>query len=317
MMELSDRHCRYFFRRLSARARLYTEMITSDAVLHGDRARLLGFDPSEHPVALQLGGADPTALAEAARIGAAWGYDEINLNVGCPSDRVQAGCFGARLMREADLVADCVAAMRGAVRVPVTVKCRIGVDEDDPRARLPAFVETVAAARAQVFIVHARKAWLQGLSPKENRTVPPIEEDVVREMKAARPDLQIIFNGEVRDLARAEALLGVFDGVMVGRGAYDDPYLLAGVDRRLFGEARPAPARRAAAEAMIPYLEAQVAAGGRPHAVTRHMLGLFKGEPGARGWRRSLSEEAVKPGAGAEVLTRALHALPPAVRDAA
>ncbi|MEL7030273.1 MAG: tRNA dihydrouridine(20/20a) synthase DusA, partial [Pseudomonadota bacterium] len=200
MMDLSDRHCRYFMRRLTGHARLYTEMITADAVIHGDRARLLGFDGSEHPLALQLGGAEPKALAEAARIGAEWGYDEINLNVGCPSDRVQAGRFGAALMREADLVADCVAAMGAAVGIPVTVKCRIGVDEDDPGERLPEFVETVAAAGVRVFIVHARKAWLKGLSPKENRTVPPIQANVVQDLKRGRPDLTLVFNGEVRDL---------------------------------------------------------------------------------------------------------------------
>jgi len=317
MIDWTDRHCRFFHRRLTRHARLYTEMIVADAILRGDRARLLDFDPCEHPVALQLGGSDADKLAAAARIGAEHGYDEINLNVGCPSDRVQSGTFGACLMRTPETVAEGVAAMRAAVDVPVTVKCRIGVDDQDPEAALFGFVETVAAAGAETFIVHARKAWLQGLSPKENRTVPPLDYELVARLKAARPELAVVLNGGIGDLDAAAAHLQTFDGVMLGRAAYETPGLLADVDGRFFDEAAAPVDPWAAAEAMIPYVEAHVAAGGRPHAVTRHMIGLFHGRPGARAWRRTLSERASRPGADASVLRDALDALLAAGYDAA
>ncbi len=311
MIDWTDRHCRFFHRRLSKRARLYTEMIVDEAVLHGDRDRLLGFHAEEHPLALQLGGSDAVKLAEAARIGESYGYDEINLNVGCPSDRVQSGTFGACLMKEPDTVARAVEAMRGAVSVPVTVKCRIGVDDQDPRESLFGFVSTVADAGCETFIVHARKAWLKGLSPKENREIPPLDYGLVEELKAARPDLTIILNGGIRTLDASIAHLDVFDGVMLGRAAYEAPSILGGVDRALFG-ADFSVDPGTAAEEMIPYLEAHVAAGGRPHQVTRHMLGLFHGRPGARGWRRTLSVEATTPDADASILRRALDNLPAA-----
>ncbi|MEQ8936470.1 MAG: tRNA dihydrouridine(20/20a) synthase DusA, partial [Amphiplicatus sp.] len=255
LMDGTDRHCRYFHRRLTKRARLYTEMITVEAILHGGRERLLGFDPAEHPVALQLGGSDPELLAEAARIGADFGYDEINLNVGCPSDRVQSGAFGACLMRTPTVVADSVAAMRAAVSIPVTVKCRLGVDDQNPEESLFGFAETVAKAGCETFIVHARKAWLQGLSPKENREVPPLDYDIVRRLKRARPDLSIVLNGGIASLDAAEALLPDFDGVMLGRAAYSEPYILADVDRRIFGDNAPALSPEEAARAMVPYLK--------------------------------------------------------------
>ncbi len=309
MMDGTDRHCRYFHRLLSRRARLYTEMITAEAAIHGDRARLLGYDPREHPVALQLGGAAPAKLAEAARIGAGFGYDEINLNVGCPSDRVQSGAFGACLMKTPGLVADCVAAMREGVDVPVTVKCRIGVDDQDPEESLFGFVETVAAAGCGVFIVHARKAWLQGLSPKENRTVPPLDYELVRRLKALRPDLVIVLNGGIETVRDGARHLEMVDGVMLGRAAYGAPYLLAGVDAALFGDGAPAPSREAVVAAMSVYLKREASRSNafRPHAVTRHMLGLYHGAPGARAWRRFLSEHA--PGAGCDILDRALDAM--------
>lgn len=304
MMDGTDRHCRYFHRLMSARARLYTEMITAEAVLRGDRDYLLGFDPAEHPVALQLGGAGPEKLAAAAKIGAGFGYDEINLNVGCPSDRVQSGTFGAVLMKTPALVADCLAAMRDAVRVPVTVKCRIGVDDQDPEESLFTFVETVSAAGCSVFAVHARKAWLSGLSAKDNRTVPPLDYDLVWRLKRAKPDLTIILNGGIDTVEAAEARLSDFDGVMMGRAAYDRPYLLAAVDRRLFGEARNAPSRDSVVMAMSAYLKRMTEAGARPQAITRHMLGLYHGEPGARAWRRFLSEHG--PHGGVDLLDQAL-----------
>jgi tRNA-dihydrouridine synthase A len=304
MMEWTDRHCRVLHRLLSARARLYTEMVTADAVLRGDRERLIGFSDMEHPVALQLGGAEPDKLAQAARIGAERGYDEINLNVGCPSDRVQSGCFGAALMKEPALVGDCVAAMRAAVAVPVTVKCRIGVDEQDPAVALPALVDACTQAGVTSFAVHARKAWLSGLSPKENREVPPLDYGLVYALKAARPDLTIVINGGIASLDEAAAHLAQVDGVMLGRAAYQNPTILAQVDRRFFGDS--ARDVTAAVEAYVDYVGAQLAKGVPLNALTKHMLGLFHGQPGARLFRRHLSENATKKGAGISVLRDAL-----------
>lgn len=311
MMDGTDRHCRYFHRLLSRRARLYTEMITAEAAIHGDRDYLLGFDPSEHPAALQLGGSDPAKLANAARIGEGFGYDEINLNVGCPSDRVQSGAFGACLMKTPDLVADCVAAMREAVDIPVTVKCRIGVDDQDPEESLFGFVERVADAGCEVFIVHARKAWLQGLSPKENRTIPPLDYDLVRRLKKERPELVIVLNGGIETVRDSALHLQDFDGVMLGRAAYGAPYLLSEVDGLLFGENDAPPSREDAVRRMSEYVKRQFELGVRPHAVTRHMLGLYHGAPGARAWRRFISENA--PSARSDILDRALEALNAAV----
>ncbi|MEO1251101.1 MAG: tRNA dihydrouridine(20/20a) synthase DusA [Pseudomonadota bacterium] len=307
MMDGTDRHCRYFHRLLSKRARLYTEMVTADAVLSGDRDYLLGFDATEHPVALQLGGSEPEKLARAAAIGAEFGYDEINLNVGCPSDRVQSGAFGACLMREPDLVAACVAAMRAAVTIPVTVKCRIGVDDQDPETALPALINASAAEGCEVFIVHARKAWLQGLSPKENRTIPPLDYDLVARVRGDRPALTIILNGGVETIAEARAHLDTFDGVMLGRSAYGSPYILASVDAELFGENRPLADRIDVVRTMSAYLKRQFEKGVPPHAVTRHMLGLFHGARGARAWRRFLSENA--PARRSDILDAALDHL--------
>ncbi len=310
MMDWTDRHCRAFHRGLSAHARLYTEMLTAAAVLHGDRARLLAFDPLEHPVALQLGGAEPEALAKAAAIGADLGYDEINLNVGCPSDRVQSGRFGACLMREPALVAECVAAMIAAVpaRVPVTVKCRLGVDEQAPEESLFALVDACAAAGVRVFIVHARKAWLQGLSPKENREVPPLDYALVRRLKRERPGLTFVLNGGLASLDEAEAELQQVDGVMLGRAAYQQPDLLAEVDRRLFGA--PAPADPAAAvRAYLRHVERERAAGTPLGVLVHPLIGLFAGRPGARAWRRRLTVESVDRRAGPEVIDHALAEL--------
>jgi tRNA-dihydrouridine synthase A len=309
MMDWTDRHCRFFHRLLGARARLYTEMVTADAILHGDRERLLGFSAQEHPVALQLGGSDPGKLARAAAIGADWGYDEINLNVGCPSDRVQDGRFGACLMAEPQVVADCVAAMRARVpgRVPVTVKCRIGIDDQDSEAALERFVATVAAAGCRTFIVHARKAWLQGLSPKQNRDVPPLDYGRVRRLKALHPELTIVINGGIGSLDEAEAHLAHVDGVALGRAAYQTPYLLAEVDRRLYGATSAPVSRRAAIEALIPYADQHLRSGGRINNIARHILGLYHGQPRARAFRRHLSERAPRDGAGTEVLEEALQ----------
>ena len=307
MMDWTDRHCRFFHRLLTRRALLYTEMVTADAVLHGDRERLLGFSPEEHPVALQLGGSDPAKLAEAAAIGADFGYDEINLNVGCPSDRVQEGRFGACLMAEPELVADCVAAMQARVAVPVTVKCRIGIDDQDSEADLERFVSAVAGAGCRTFMVHARKAWLQGLSPKENREVPPLDYGRVYRLKAAHPELEIVINGGIGSLAEAEAHLAHVDGVALGRAAYQNPYLLAEVDRRLFGAATTPPSRREAIEALLPYAERHVQAGGRLNNIVRHILGLYHGQPRARAFRRHLSERAPREGAGTDVLREAMR----------
>jgi len=295
MMDWTDRNCRAFHRHLSARALLYTEMVTADAILRGDKDKLLGFDALEHPVALQLGGSEPEKLAEAARIGAAYGYDEINLNVGCPSERVQSGAFGACLMREPDLVADCLAAMREAVSIPVTVKHRLGVDDDDPRTRMFSFVETVSKAGVTTFIVHARKAWLKGLSPKENREVPPLDYDIVAELKRARPDLEIILNGGLESFDVAERELERTDGVMFGRAAYHTPALLLEVDVRIFGDTAPVRTADEVALSLRPWILKRLGEGVPLHAITRHMLGLFASRPGARQWRRVLSEKA--PGA--------------------
>ncbi len=308
MMDWTDRHCRAFHRTLSRHALLFTEMVVADAVLHGQRERLLGHADESHPVALQLGGSDRVKLAAAARIGADWGYDEINLNCGCPSDRVQSGAFGACLMRTPEHVADALAAMQDAVDVPVSVKCRIGVDEDDPRDSLFRFADAVSAKGCRILYVHARKAWLKGLSPKENREVPPLDYGVVAELKAARPDLTVILNGGLGDLETAGGHLETFDGVMLGRAAYQTPALLGQVDARIFGQGK-AVDPWVALEAYRPYMTARLGEGVPLSAMTRHMLGLFSGRPGARAWRRTLSEEAPRRGAGLEVLDRARQAV--------
>ena len=307
MMDWTDRHCRAFHRVLSARALLYTEMVTANAVIFGDRDRLLGYSPQEHPIALQLGGSDPEALAKAAAICADWGYDEINLNVGCPSDRVQGGNFGACLMRDPALVASCVAAMKAEVAIPVTVKCRLGVDDQDPEEALDALADAVLAAGADGLIVHARKAWLQGLSPKENRDIPPLDYDRVHRLKARLPGVPISLNGGLTTLETAQAQLAHVDGVMLGRAAYQQPELLLRVDSLLFGEADGNADAFAAVEAFEPYIAAHLAAGGRLHDITRHMLGLFPGRPGARAYRRHLAIEGVKPEAGLDVLRTAVN----------
>ena len=306
MMDWTDRHCRVFHRLMSRRARLYTEMLTTGAVIHGDRARLLGFDPSEHPVALQLGGSDPRDLATAAAIGEDFGYDEINLNVGCPSDRVKDGRFGACLMAEPTLVADGVAAMKRAVRIPVTVKCRIGIDDQDPEVALDVLARGVIAAGADALIVHARKAWLNGLSPKENRDIPPLDYDRVYRLKAALGDVPVIINGGIADIAEAKRHLLHVDGVMLGRAAYHDPWRLLTVDAELFGEVAPRATMKDVFAAMMPYIEAQLAQGTRLHAIVRHFVGAFHGIPGARAFRRHLAENGVKAGAGADVLRDAI-----------
>jgi tRNA-dihydrouridine synthase A len=307
MMDWTDRHCRFFHRLLTRRALLYTEMLTAEAILHGRRERLLGFSPEEHPVGLQLGGSEPRRLAEAAAIGEGYGYDEINLNVGCPSDRVQEGRFGACLMAEPALVAECVAAMRARVGVPVTVKCRIGIDDQDSEADLERFIATVAGAGCRTFIVHARKAWLEGLSPRENRELPPLDHPRVWRLKAAHPELEIIINGGIVSLGEAEAHLAHVDGVALGRAAYQNPYLLAEVDGRMFGDAGPMPTRRGVLEQLLPYAEGHVRNGGRLNNIVRHILGLYHGRPRARAFRRHLSEGATRPGAGVEVLAEAIR----------
>ena len=306
MLDWTDRHCRFFHRLLSRHARLYTEMVTAEAVLRGDRNRLLAFSPAEHPLALQLGGSEPRALAEAAKLGEAYGYDEINLNVGCPSDRVQEGRFGACLMAEPRLVARAVAAMRRRLKVPVTVKCRIGIDEQDSERDLDCFIRIVADAGCASFIVHARKAWLKGLSPKQNRELPPLNYARVWALKAAHPELEIIINGGITTLAAAAAQLAKVDGVAMGRSAYQTPYLLAEVDHRLFGDASLPPTRRAVLEALIPYLEEHLRRGGRLNNVARHVLGLYHGQPHARAFRRHLAQNASRPGAGSEVLRESM-----------
>ena len=308
MMDWTDRHCRFLHRQLSEKALLYTEMVTAPALVRGGAVHLLDHAPEEHPVALQLGGSEPEELAEAARLGAEAGYDEINLNVGCPSDRVQSGTFGAVLMKQPDLVAECCAAMIGAVKTEVTVKCRIGVDDQEPQTVLPDFLERVGAAGVRRFTIHARKAWLQGLSPKENRDIPPLDYDLVARMEERFPQFHISLNGGVETLDAAVAHLEAgFDGVMLGRAAYHRPVdILGAVDRRVFGAAGPDRTGEYAVKAMLPYIENHLISGGKLHQVTRHMLGLFTGQPGARAWRRVLSENATKPGAGTELVEEAL-----------
>jgi tRNA-dihydrouridine synthase A len=307
MMDWTDRHCRFFHRLLTRRALLYTEMVTAEAILHGKRDRLLGFSEEEHPVALQLGGCDPARLAEAAAIGEGFGYDEINLNVGCPSDRVQDGSFGACLMAEPQLVARCIAAMQARVGVPVTVKCRIGIDDQDSEADLERFIAAIAGAGCRTVIVHARKAWLEGLSPKENREVPPLDYPRVYRLKAAHSELEIVINGGIASLDEAEAQLAHVDGVALGRAAYQNPYLLAEVDGRLFGDPAPYPTRRAVLEQLVPYAERHVRHGGRLNNIVRHILGLYHGRPRARAFRRHLSELAPRQGAGVDVLLEAIR----------
>ena len=309
MMDWTDLHCRFFHRLMTRRARLYTEMVTADAVVFGPRERLIGFDPFEHPLALQLGGAEPGRLAEAARIGADFGYDEINLNCGCPSDRVQSGRFGACLMREPALVAECIAAMASAVRIPVTVKCRIGVDEQEPREALFAFVDAVEAAGAAAVIVHARKAWLEGLSPKDNRSIPPLDYPLVYDLKRAYPRLPIAINGGLVDLETAREQLAFVDGVMLGRAAYQNPEMLLDVDPQFFGAPAPLVDAFEAIEAFAPYVARELAKGTRLHDMTRHLLGLFAGRPGARLYRQKLATLATRPGAGLEVLREAVRAV--------
>ncbi len=317
MMDWTDRHCRVFHRQLTRRALLYTEMVTTGAVIHGERARLIGFDASEHPVALQLGGSNPADLATAASIGEDFGYDEINLNVGCPSDRVKDGRFGACLMAEPDLVAEGVAAMTRAVRVPVTVKCRIGIDDQDPEVALDRLARAVVAAGADALIVHARKAWLNGLSPKENRDIPPLDYGRVYRLKAALPQVPIIINGGIAGIAEAKRHLDHVDGVMLGRAAYQEPWRLLAVDTELFGEAAPHADMTAAIEATMPYISEQLARGTRLHAITRHLMGAFHAVPGARAFRRHLSEHGVKADAGIDVLREALALVGPRARAAA
>jgi tRNA-dihydrouridine synthase A len=317
MMAWTDRHCRFLHRQLSGWALLYTEMVTADAVIRGDREMLIGFDPVEHPVAIQLGGSEPARLAEAARIAAEFGYDEINLNVGCPSDRVQSGRFGACLMREPDLVADCVAAMRKAVSVPVTVKCRLGVDDQEPEQALRAVVKACANEGVDTFVVHARMAWLKGLSPKENRDIPPLDYDLVYRVKRENPQLTVVVNGGIANLEEAERHLAHVDGVMLGRAAYHDPAILLDVDARFFGGGRRT--MEEALEDFIQYIERELARGVPLNTMTKHMLGLFNGQPGGRLFRRHLSENATRRGAGLEVLLEALAKISrlslPRVRD--
>ena len=308
MMDWTDRHCRMFHRQLTRRARLYTEMVTADAVIHGDRERLISFSPAEHPIAIQLGGAEPGKLAEAARIAADFGYDEINLNAGCPSDRVQSGTFGACLMRTPDLVGELVAAMTAVVTVPVTVKCRLGVDEQDPEAALDALADAVVAAGTDGMWVHARKAWLAGLSPKENRDVPPLDYGRVHRLKERFPGVFIGINGGIGTLDQAAGHLAHVEGVMLGRAAYHTPAILADIDRRFLGGAS-GPQPHEVVAAMLPHIEAELARGARLSHITRHMLGLFHGHPGARTWRRILTVGAVSPGAGTEVVRAALAAV--------
>src|SRR5262245_57239119 len=306
MMEWTDRHCRFFHRVLTRRARLYTEMMTTGAVLRGNRARLLAFDPAEHPVAVQLGGSDPRALAESARICADLGYDEINLNVGCPSDRVKDGRFGACLMAEPQLVGDCVAAMKRAVKIPVTVKCRIGIDGQDPEGALDELARDVIEAGSDALIVHARKAWLSGLSPKENRDIPPLDYDRVYRLKAALPHVPVIINGGIASLDEARAHLAHVDGVMLGRAAYQEPWRLLSVDSGIFGQVAQHEGMKEVFESMLPYIERELAQGTRLHAITRHFVGAYHAVPGARAFRRLLAEYGVRSGAGVNVLRDAI-----------
>jgi tRNA-dihydrouridine synthase A len=306
MMDWTDRHCRVFHRLMTRHARLYTEMLTTGAIIHGDRRRLLGFDASEHPVALQLGGSDPRDLATSAKIGEDFGYDEINLNVGCPSDRVKDGRFGACLMAEPALVAACVDAMKRTVSIPVTVKCRIGIDDQDPEIALDTLARGVVAAGADALIVHARKAWLNGLSPKENRDIPPLDYNRVYRLKASLPDVPIVINGGIASLAEARRHLGFVDGVMLGRAAYQEPWRLLTADPELFGEAAPHATMKDVFERMMPYIERELVQGVRLHSITRHFVGAFHGVPGARAFRRYLAENGVRPGAGVSVLRDAI-----------
>lgn len=306
MMDWTDRHCRVFHRLLSKHARLYTEMITANAVIHGDRERLIGFSDVEHPVALQLGGGEAGPLAKAAEIAQQTGYQEVNLNVGCPSDRVKDGQFGACLMAEPDRVAACVAAMRAAVDIPVTVKCRIGIDEQDSEADFQNFIDTVAAAGCTVFIVHARKAWLQGLSPKQNRDVPPLDYDRVYRLKAAHPELTIVVNGGIETLDESDNHLAIVDGVMLGRAAYHTPYILSEVDQRFFASDAPMPTRAEVLDAMSDYAALHMRAGGRLNNITRHVLGLMHGQPRARAYRRALSGVSMAADGGLGLLQEAI-----------
>ncbi|MGB7243528.1 MAG: tRNA dihydrouridine(20/20a) synthase DusA [Sulfitobacter sp.] len=312
MMDWTDRHCRFLHRQLSTQTLLYTEMVTAPALVRGGALHLLDHAGGEHPLALQLGGSDPVELAQAAKLGADAGYDEINLNVGCPSDRVQSGCFGAVLMQQPGLVADCVAAMRSAVDVEVTVKCRIGVDDQDPGCVLPAFLDKISDAGCKRFSIHARKAWLQGLTPKENRDIPPLDYDLVVQMKRDFPHLHISINGGITSLDQALGFLDAgLDGVMIGRGAYHTPTdVLGAADSRVFRTGKTVTGEEAA-RAMLPYIEAHVTGGGRLNQITRHMMGLFAGRPGARAWRRMLSERASLPGAGPELIEEALGCISP------
>ncbi|AGA90951.1 tRNA dihydrouridine synthase A [Thioflavicoccus mobilis 8321] len=305
MLDWTDRHCRYFLRLISRHTRLYTEMVTTGALIHGDRARFLRYDEAEHPVVLQLGGSDPGELAACTRMSADWGYDEVNLNLGCPSDRVQSGRFGACLMAEPALVGDCIAAMKAAAAIPVTAKLRIGIDDRDSYEELVAFVSNLVEAGCDALIVHARKAWLKGLSPRENREIPPLRYDWVYRLKGEFPDVPIALNGGVASLDQAVDILTRVDGLMIGRAAYQDPWLLAEADRLIFGDPHPVPTPHQVLEALIPYVERQLADGVPLKSITRHLLGLFQGRPGARAWRRHLSEEAHRPGAGANVLLAA------------
>jgi tRNA-dihydrouridine synthase A len=309
MIDWTDRHCRFFHRQLTRRTLLYTEMVVADAVIHGARDRLLGFDPEEHPVALQLGGSDPAKLAEAGAIGEAFGYDEINLNVGCPSDRVQSGTFGACLMRTPEVVADCVVAMKGAVKIPVTVKCRIGVDDQDPEVALDALAESVFAAGADALWVHARKAWLEGLSPKQNREIPPLDYDRVYRLKKKYPDRFIGINGGIGSLEQGREHLFHVDGVMLGRAAYQTPGVLTQADAAFYGEPERPFDPNALLETMCAYAERHIASGGKLGHVTRHMVGLFHGRPGARRYRQILSVDAAEPGADPDVLRKAFAAV--------
>ncbi|MCG7945162.1 MAG: tRNA dihydrouridine(20/20a) synthase DusA [Candidatus Thiodiazotropha taylori] len=305
MLDWTDRYCRYFLRLISSHVLLYTEMVTTGAILHGNRARFLDFDPSEHPVALQLGGSEPEALAQCAKLGEQWGYDEINLNVGCPSDRVQSGRFGACLMLTPELVADCVKAMRDQVTIDVTVKHRIGVDDQDSYQALCDFVGKVSEAGCETFIVHARKAWLQGLSPKENREIPPLHYETVHQLKRDYPDLQIIINGGITTLEQVEENLKQVDGVMIGREAYNNPWILSQADSLIYASEGSPASRHQIIEAMIPYIDQELSAGTPINRITRHILGLFQGLPGAKKWRRMLSEEAHKAGADSSLILRA------------
>jgi len=310
MLDWTDRFCRYFLRLISRHTLLYTEMVTTGALIHGDRERFLRFDPIEHPVALQLGGSEPTDLASCARMGEKWGYDEINLNVGCPSDRVQSGSFGACLMAQPHLVADCVGAMVDMVSIPVTVKHRIGIDERDSYAELCDFVGTVAEAGCGVFIVHARKAWLKGLSPKENREIPPLRYEVVQRLRQDFPGLEFVINGGIESLEQAQAMLETFNGVMIGRAVYHHPWMLAEADARIFGTTGPLRTAHQVLEDYLPFVEKELAAGIYLTHISRHLLGLFQGRPGARAWRRYLSENAHLPGADTDVIRRASDLVP-------